>query len=45
MRNTFFALFEYFGVAFLDIVLGTGIGIALKKSAPAVFSLLNGGRQ
>lgn len=44
MENAFFALFEYFGVAFLDIALGTGIGMALKKIAPAVFNLLNGGR-
>ena len=45
MRNAFFALFEYFGVAFFDIVLGTGIGIAMKKLAPAAFGLLNGGRR
>ena len=45
MKNTFFSLFEYFGVAFLNIIIGTAIGIALKKLCPPVFSVLNGGRK
>ena len=44
MKNAFFCLFEYFGVSFLIVVIGTGIGIALKKICPPVFRLLNGGR-
>ena len=45
MKNTFFALFEYFGVNILTVALGTGIGIALKKICPPLFALLNGGRK
>ena len=32
MKNTFFSLFEYFGVSVLVIIIGTGMGIVLKKS-------------
>ena len=45
MKNAFFCLFEYFGVTALTIVIGTGIGIALKKICPPLFALLNGGRK
>lgn len=45
MTNTFFSLFEYFGVPVLTVAIGTGIGIALKKICPPLFSLLNGGRK
>ena len=45
MKNTFFSLLEYFGVTFLVICIGTGIGIALKKIFPKLFGLLTGGRQ
>lgn len=44
MTNTFFSLFEYFGVSLLTIFIGTGIGIALKKIIPPLYSALNGGR-
>ena len=45
MKNGFFCLFEYFGVTALTIVIGTGIGIALKKICLPLFALLNGGRK
>lgn len=45
MKNTFFSLFEYFGVALLDICIGTGIGIVLKKICPKFFGILIGGRK
>ncbi|MDE6736166.1 MAG: acyltransferase [Treponemataceae bacterium] len=45
MKNGFFCLAEYFGVNILTIATGTGIGIALKKCCPPVFSILNGGRK
>ena len=44
MKNGFFCLFEYFGVTILIVVIGTGIGIVLKKICPKLFILLNGGR-
>ena len=44
MTNPFFCLAEYFGVAILNIALGTFIGIALKKLCPRLFALLTGGR-
>ena len=44
MTNPFFCLAEYFGVAVLNIALGTFIGIALKKLCPRLFALLTGGR-
>lgn len=45
MKNGFFCLFEYFGVTILTVVIGTGIGIVLKKICPKLFVLLNGGRK
>ena len=45
MKNGFFCLFEYFGVTILIVVIGTGIGIVLKKICPKLFILLNGGRK
>ena len=44
MTNGFFCLAEYFGVAFLNIAIGTLIGIALKKLCPRLFAILTGGR-
>mgnify|MGYP002621363859 CR=1 FL=1 len=44
MTNGFFCLAEYFGVAFLNIAIGTTIGIALKKLCPRLFAVLTGGR-
>ena len=44
MTNTFFSLFEYFGVSLLTIAIGTGIAFALKKILPPIFGALNGGR-
>jgi hypothetical protein len=45
MKNTFFCLFEYFGVTIIIVLIGTGLGILLKKICSPVFSLLNGGRK
>lgn len=45
MKNTFFSLFEYFGVAFLNICIGTGSGIVMKKIFPKLFYILIGGRK
>lgn len=45
MKNTFFCLFEYFGVSILTIVIGTSIGILLRKICPPLFFLLSGGRK
>ena len=45
MKNGFFCLFEYLGVTILTVVIGTGIGIVLKKICPKLFILLNGGRK
>lgn len=45
MKNPFFCLFEYFGVTILTIIIGTLIGIVLKKICPPLFSILNGGRR
>ena len=45
MKNAFFCLFEYFGVTILTIVIGTSIGILLKKVCPPLFVVLNGGRR
>lgn len=44
MKNTFFALLEYFGVSVIVITTGTGIGIALNKICPSLFCVMNGGR-
>ena len=44
MTNGFLCLAEYFGVAFLNIAIGTLIGIALKKLCPRLFAILTGGR-
>lgn len=44
MKNTFFCLFEYFGVSFITILLSIGIGALLRKLCPPLFVLLNGGR-
>lgn len=44
MTNTFFSLFEYFGVSILSVVIATAAGIALKKICPPLFRALNGGR-
>ncbi|QTQ16753.1 acyltransferase family protein [Treponema parvum] len=44
MKNAFFCIFEYFGVTIITIIIGTSIGIILKKKCPSLFSLLNGGR-
>ena len=45
MKNTFFCLLEYFGVSFLVIIIGTSVGIILRKICLPLFSLLNGGRK
>lgn len=44
MKNTFFCLFEYFGASFLIILIGTVIGILIRKGIPVLFKLLTGGR-
>lgn len=44
MKNTFFALFEYFGATLIVITAGTFLGIAVKKVCPKLFALLTGGR-
>ena len=44
MSNTFFSLYEYFGVSILIVAIATALGIALKKIFPPIFSVLNGGR-
>lgn len=45
MKSPFFCLFEYFGVTFLTIIIGTSIGILIRKICPPLFSILNGGRK
>lgn len=45
MKNGFFCLFEYFCVTFLTIIIGTGIGLILKKCLPKTFSFVTGGRK
>ncbi len=44
MKNPFFCLLEYFGATILIILIGTGLGIALKKIFPKLFAILTGGR-
>lgn len=44
MMNTFFSLFEYFGVTFLTVVVGTGVGYIVKKLMPRFYSVITGGR-
>ena len=44
MKNTFWSLCQYFIPTFFTIVIGTGIGIVIKKICPPLFRLLNGGR-
>ena len=43
-QNAWEAFLEWFGTGTLTIALGTAIGLVLKRIFPAVFSLLNGGR-
>lgn len=45
MKNTFFCLFEYFGVSFLIVFVGTLAGIVLKKFCRPIYNILNGGRK
>lgn len=42
MKNGFFCLFEYFGVTFTIIAVGTVLGILLKKFFPKFFGLISG---
>ena len=44
MKNQFFCIFEYFGVNILTVLIGTGIGISLKKISPRFFGFITGGR-
>jgi len=44
MTNPFFCLLEYFVVTIIVILVGTALGIALKKICPKFFALLTGGR-
>ena len=44
MVNTLFSLFEYFGVTFLTVVVGTGVGYIVKKFMPRFYSVITGGR-
>lgn len=44
MKNTFFCMAEYFCVTILVVLIGTLLGIILKKICPPLFRLLNGGR-
>ncbi len=44
MKNTFFCLLQYFIPTILVILIGTSIGIAIKKVCPPLFRVLNGGR-
>lgn len=45
MKNAFFCLFQFFGGTIIIVVIGTCIGIILRKICPPLFSLLNGGRK
>ncbi len=45
MKNTFFCLFEYFGVSFLIVLAGTLAGIILKKFCRPIYNIVNGGRK
>ncbi len=45
MKNTFFCLFEYFGVNVVVILIGTFLAFVLRKICPPLFCLLNGGRK
>ena len=45
MKNTFFCLFEYFGVTILTVIIGVGLGQLLRKFLPYLYALLNGGRR
>lgn len=45
MKNTFFCLFQFFGCAIFIVIIGTLIGILLRKICPPLFALLNGGRK
>ena len=45
MKNTFFCLFQFFGSTIIIVIIGTYIGIFLRKICPPLFSLLNGGRK
>ncbi len=44
MKNTFFSLFEYFGVTLLTVAVCLALGAALRKICPPLFRLFNGGR-
>lgn len=44
LKNSLSCLLAYFGITLLIVILGTLIGIVLKKICPRLFSLLTGGR-
>ncbi len=44
LKNGGLCLLEYFCVSIIVIVIGTGIGIVLKRIFPKLFALLSGGR-
>lgn len=44
MKNTFFSVLQYFIPTVTTIIIGTSIGILLKKIFPHIFKALNGGR-
>lgn len=44
IKNTSWSLCQYFIPTFLTIVIGTGIGIVIKKICPPLFRALNVGR-
>lgn len=44
MVNTFFSLFEYFGVTILTVVIGTTLGFFVKKILPRFYSIITGDR-
>lgn len=45
MKNTFFCLLQYFIPSLIVILIGTLIGIILKKLCPPLFHILTGGRK
>lgn len=45
MKNTFFCLFEFFGVSLILIIIGTGLGFVIRKFFPKFFGFINGGRK
>ena len=44
ITNSFFCIMEYFIVTIITIIIGTTLGILIKKFIPKLFSILNGGR-